>query len=267
MARAASDRHRTRRAIALVTLAIPLAAIVVTMAVAAVTTQVTIKASISPSRLGPPSHPTPVKATLEVRMTADPALHQPPTLDKAMIYLPHHVKLYGAFFPSCTVRTLLRRGNAACPKGSQIGSGSATGSVQFGTIRATVGMALFNGPGGKTVIAHIQAFNPLLIDRAVVTKIEPQHGRYAYKITISIPHNIQEILPGWFTGVEHLKVTVGATRTVQVHGRGVTHGWAEAWCPKGQIVPIHSVFTFISDGVHPRSDPAIVDAIPAHSCS
>jgi hypothetical protein len=262
----AKGKRRTRRWITLGLIAVAVTAIGAATTMAAVTTHVTIKARISPNKLRPASHPTPIKVTVQVNMTDDPALNQPPTLDKAIVYFPQGTKQYGNLFPSCSAAILDSRGDSACPKGSKVGSGTASGSIQLGTIHETLQITIFNGPHGKSVLSHVQGFNPLLINQTVVSPLVPQHGKFAYKLTVPLPPNLQQINPGQFSGVNTFKVTVGATRTVRVHGKKVTHGWAEDWCPKSRKYPVHAVFTFISDGIHPASDPTTADTNIPFSC-
>jgi hypothetical protein len=244
-------KRRARRWIVLGTLIAAVAAVVASTAFAAVTTKITIKASISPKKVGTPRHPVPITLTTEVDMTNDPAAKQPPTLDKAIVFFPKDAIQNGNLFPSCSAKILNGPGDNRCPKGSKIGSGFANGTIQFGTINERVSITMFNGAKGKLVLFHVQGFNPLLINQTVEAKLQKLHGgNYGYKLTFPLPHNLQEVGPGQFAGVNKFFVKVGAT--IKSHGK--KRGYLETiGCPKNTT--IQGTFSFISDGVNPVSDP------------
>ncbi len=222
----------------------------VSVAAAPVATPVVrIRGSISPNRGLVPG--TPLSFTLDTLFTT-----RPPGADlvlQRLDYLfPHGTVVNGRLFPSCTVATIERAHGrlGACPPGSKIGGGIATGTaVQLG-VTADAVVTLFNGPGGRSITMNATITTPALID---VTFSAPfvtlHHGRWADRLSIVLPDSLRSVLGGDVT-TSKIDVTTGATRLVH----GVRRGYIEALhCPPSGRAPIHGDFAF-SQGATASAD-------------
>lgn len=161
----------------------------------------------------------------------------------------------GNLFPSCSVATLRAAHNrlSACPRGSKIGSGKATGTaVDIGVTSSGV-LTLFNGPGGKSITFNVNITTPALINDTFSAPLKKISGKYGYSLSSPIPTDLQNILDGPII-VRSIDVTTGLTRMV----RGVKRGYIEAYkCPRSGKAPIHSDF-FFSQGATSSADTNIL---------
>jgi hypothetical protein len=175
-----------------------------------------------------------------------------PTITKSVIFLSQGAVENGRLFPSCSAAQLKRHHNAlsACPKGSKIGSGFITATaVQLG-VSANATATMFNGPGGRSIVFNFHATVPADINDSLDAPLVRLHGRYGYKLTLTIPHDLQEILDGVFVSVQKFHfVTQGF---VKVHGR--KRAFIEGRkCPKNGKAPVHADFSFL-DGTTASAD-------------
>ena len=132
------------------------------------------------------------------------------TIQKAVIFFPDHAGTNGALFPSCSAEQIERfRGNLRrCPRGSKIGSGTVTAqALQLG-ITATGRVALFNGPGGRSIMFNIRTLLPAYINESIDAPLTQLHGRYGEKLTLVVPQSLQEILSGVFVAVKDFDVSL-----------------------------------------------------------
>lgn len=162
------------------------------------------------------------------------------TIQQAVVYFPDHAGTNGRFFPSCSARQIERwRGNVRrCPKGSELGSGTVTAqALQLG-ISATGRVRMFNSHRGRSITFNIQTLLPAYINKSIDAPITQLHGKYGEKLTLVVPHSLQEIISGVFVGVQDFDVTLtGAVRT-----HGVTIPFLKARrCPRRAM---HGVFDF-----------------------
>jgi hypothetical protein len=162
------------------------------------------------------------------------------TIQKAVVFFPDHAGTNGRLFPSCSAAQIERvNGNVGrCPEGSKIGSGTVTAqALQLG-VTATGRVTMFNSQHGKSITFNIQTSLPAYINESLDAPIVQLHGIYGEKLTLVVPHSLQEILSGVFVGVQKFDVTIGSA--VRVHG--VDHSFLRArTCPKRAV---HGVFDF-----------------------
>jgi hypothetical protein len=132
------------------------ALVVTSVAFAAATTTLEVKAT--PNKASKSKKKlTPIRLTINTAF-ADPGAVQPPPLRKVTIRFNEGGTYNGKLFPKCKFSALQAKGPSACPKGSKIGSGTATASAQPAittVINATV--AVFNGEpkgGVPTVLLY-----------------------------------------------------------------------------------------------------------------
>lgn len=191
--------------------------------------------------------PQTLSLTIDARFSTDGAPDElPGTVSKAVIYFPHGPRVNGRLFPSCDPRRLQRLHGAtrACPRGSRLGGGSALGaSPQFGIgVRERLQVDLYNGKSGRSIIFFLRGLNPVLISGMIVAPFDTLHGgRWGYRLTMNVPHNLQEIASGIFASLLDFRVRTGGS---VVRG-GHRYGYIEALaCPPGALVPVRGVFSF-----------------------
>lgn len=167
-------------------------------------------------------------------------------LDRVVVKFPSGVGApHGELFPSCSVATLVRARNrlSACPRGSKIGSGIATGTAVDLRVTSSGKLTLFNGPGGRSITFNVSITTPALINKTFSAPLKKTSGRYGYTLTNVIPTELQNILDGPIV-VRSIDVRTGLTRVV----RGVRRGYIEAFkCPRSGKAPIHADFAFNTD--------------------
>jgi hypothetical protein len=134
----------------LIAIGLPVAALLIVTAVAfgAVTSELQVVPR--PNKASTKKKLRPI--TLEINVsTNDPAATQPPPLKRVQIRFNKGGTFNGKLFPKCSFSKLQAQGPKACPKGSKIGTGSATASAKpiIDLVNATV--TVFNGEpkGGK----------------------------------------------------------------------------------------------------------------------
>ncbi|HZV75571.1 MAG TPA: hypothetical protein VFF79_17815 [Conexibacter sp.] len=212
-----------------------------------------IRASVSPNHLVrglTNAHGMPI--TLKVAIDITHPAGSRYQLQRVIFKFPNGVgKPNGNLFPSCSAATLLRAHNrlSACPRGSLVGRGRATGTAVDIGVTSSGALTLFNGPGGKSIVFNVNIITPALINDTFTAPLQKTSGRFGYVLTNPIPTDLQNILDGPII-VRHIDVTTGLTRVV----RGVRRGYIEAFkCPKSHKAPVHADF-FFSQGATSSAD-------------
>ena len=229
------------------TFAATLVAVLTTAGAAGARTLVQLTGTATPAISAFTLKPQTLSLTIDARFWTDgPADELPGTVAKAVIYFPHGPRVNGRLFPSCDPRHLLRLRGAsrACPRGSRLGGGTALGaSPQFGIgVRERLSVDLYNGKGGRSIIFFLRGLNPVLISGMIVARFDAlRGGRWGYRLTMNVPHNLQEIASGIFASLLDFRVRTGGS---VVRG-GHRYGYIEALaCPPGALVPVRGVFSF-----------------------
>jgi len=227
-------------------------AVVVAMVLAAATgtagarTVVTLSGVATPPIGAFTLTPQTLSLTIDARFSNDVAGELPGTVARAVVYFPHGPRVNGRLFPSCDPQRLRRLHGAsrACPRGSRLGGGTALGaSPQFGIgVRERLKVDLYNGKGGRSIIFALRGLNPVLISGMIVAPFQTLHGgRWGYRLTIPVPHDLQEIASGIFASLLDFRVTTGGSVRVNGHRYGFIEALA---CPPGALVPVRGVFSF-----------------------
>lgn len=207
----------------------------------------TLSASISPNKAqNPPLNGKGTPITLKV----DTKFQQPSGTTfvlKSLTYqFPKGAVVNGKSFPVCTAAKILAAHGSlkACPKGSKIGSGVATGTAVAldPPITSTGTLSLFNGPGGKSVTMNVNIVRPAAINATFSSPLKKTSGKFGYKSTVNIPASLQSILDGPIV-VRRIQFSIGATTTIGGKKRGYVEANASA-CPKSGKVPIRGDFFF-----------------------
>jgi hypothetical protein len=177
---------------------------------------VTLTGSETPGHL-PIAPGTPLTVHLHVRFSSNPPGGDF-VLQGVDFNFHSDAHLNGALFPSCSA-SRLRYHNGdlhVCPKGSQIGGGSAAGrAVELG-ISASGKLTMFNGPGGKSITLNFSLVQPAQINATWSDPIVSQPDKHTILIKERDPVELQSVLGGDID-VTRIDLNVGATRIV--HGK------------------------------------------------
>jgi hypothetical protein len=227
---------------ALTSLALTALAVLALAATASGATEVSFDGHVTPVIREVPKRPLPMRLRIVLRLSGDEQNGLPPTLERSVVHFPYGSALNGRLFPSCDPNTINRRGPRACPPGSSVGRGHATGVGV--DVRQRLAVELFNGRGGRSVIFHLRGSNPLRVNTAFTAPLRRlRGGRWNFELTVDVPENLKVVAGVELSLVEFVS-TVHATRRV----RGRRRGYIEAWsCPPGARVPLRGRFLFIND--------------------
>jgi hypothetical protein len=182
-----------RKGIVLVSVLVLSALVAVSVALAAVTTTLEVKAT--PNKASKSKKKlTPIRLTINVAFS-DPAAPQPPYLKKVVIRFNEGGTYNGKLFPKCKKSALDARGPGGCPKGSKIGKGTATASAQPVIPLVNAKLTIFNGElkgGVPTVLIYAvpDISSPLSIEGTVKkgSKVScGDGGKCDYVLTFSVP--------------------------------------------------------------------------------
>lgn len=205
---------------------------------AAAPTAVTVDAHITPVIRAFTTHTTPSKLTVNLKFATTDGSQYTAALTQAVLNFSYGAHLNGALFPSCAAITI--QSHKACPKGSQIGTGTGLGSLA--DAQEPVTLTLFNGPKGKSITFEIKGQSPAVFDVIFDAPLKTfSGGLYNYGLTVPVPAVLQRIA-GVDVSLDHLDVTVGATRMVKGHKRGYIETLI---CPPGALVPLGATFSFL----------------------
>jgi hypothetical protein len=202
---------------------------------------VRLSATVRPGRLPIPNG-TPLTLTLDIRFASVPAGGNF-VLQGAELLFGRGARLNTGLFPSCSAATLnAAHGRlSACPRGSKIGHGWASGTAVAIGISSRAKITVFNGPGGRSLTMNVSVVNPALINETLTHPFTRLRGggRYTTKLSATLPEELQRVLDGDIV-VSRILITTGATRMVH----GVRRGYFEALnCPRAGS-PIHGDFRF-----------------------
>jgi hypothetical protein len=193
---------------------------------------VTMTGSETPGHL-PIAPGTPLGVHLHIRFSSNP-----PGGDFVLLgddfRFHSDARINGALFPSCSASRLrAANGNLrVCPKGSQIGGGSAAGRAVALNLTAGGKLTMFNGPGGKSVTLNFSLVQPAFINATWSDPIIVSRARHTILIRERDPVELQSVLGG-DVDVTRIDLNVGATRIVN----GRRRGWVEAGrCHGGSVV-------------------------------
>jgi hypothetical protein len=125
-------------------------ALLVGAAVAVAANTVTLEVKALPNKASTKKKLRPIRLAINVGIN-DPAASQPTPLKQVIIRFNKGGTFNGKLFPKCKKSALIARGEKGCPRGSKVGSGTATASAKpiLDNVNATV--TIFNGEplGGK----------------------------------------------------------------------------------------------------------------------
>jgi len=173
----------------------------------AVTPTTAMKASVSPTKKGTKTHPANVK--LSVELITQPNPNDPGFATKSnVVHFDKNLKFGGKYLKSCSA-TQVQSDNTKCPKGSKVGSGSATGTALGLTEALTV--TAYNGPTGNKLELLVDGQAPLQIHSVIEGKLKSDSGKFGQKLVVAIPEALQQPAPGAFATLTDFKTAVKGT--------------------------------------------------------
>lgn len=198
--------------ILLVTVTAVLAALVLPASALAVQSVQKFTASASPSRAGTTAKPQAV--ALKIRAYFDDIA---PDLDRQVQFATVNAKVYlsrngitnNTRFPSCTPARILMD-EKLCPAGSRVGTGTGRG-IGLGLDEA-IRVQIFNAAKGKGATMLIVGDSPLIIREVVIGTLTTlkYNSRYRYRLSFTIPRNLQSPAPGVIAAVKDFQTTIAA---------------------------------------------------------
>jgi hypothetical protein len=168
---------------------------------------------VTPNKGGTKTKPK--NAKLSVAFTVNKESHK--TLSSITYFVPANVKLSGKGFPYCPSTKINAQGEAKCPKGSKIGSGTATAVLGPQQTPLNFTVNVYAGSKSEIAVALKGAVN--IAFKAPITSTSAPYGQ---KIAVAIPASVQSPAPGLYSYVTSVNTTIGGkfvkTVTKRVHG-------------------------------------------------
>lgn len=176
----------------------------------------TMEVVVNPPSAGTPSKPKTVGITMRL-VTSDTDGYVPDVARHDDIYLDRGLRTNARYFRSCTLAILndQQRGPDRCPRGSQVGTGTAT-AYAYGcgrkvrpneAIRADVAIRLFNGPRGRTLLAHLRSASPQF-QQAFPVQYQRASSPFGIKLNFDIPQNIQQPVAGFCAALVDTQLSI-----------------------------------------------------------
>jgi hypothetical protein len=229
------------RKLIVVALAVLASLIAAAVAFGAATTTLVVKAS--PSKASTKKKLTPIALTVNVSF-GDPALPQPPPLQRVVIRIQKGGTYNGKLFPKCTKAKLDTKGRKGCPKGSYIGKGSATASAKPIIDLVNAKVYLYNGPvvgGSPTILLYSipDISSPITVSGSVVKKPAAScangQGKCDYNIVFDVPDipTLPNAPPASVLSVNTTTFKTFIKKKKKVHGKKRTVKIPLVAAPKG----------------------------------
>jgi opacity protein-like surface antigen len=166
-----------------------------------------LKASVSPSKKGTVKKPK--NAKLSIQLITQPKPGDASFATKStVVHFDKNLKFGGKYLKSCTAAQV-QADNTACPKGSQVGTGSATGTALGLAEQLTV--TAYNGPGGNKLELLVDGSSPLTIHSVIEGKLAADKGKFGSKLVVAIPESLQQPAPGAYATLTDFKTVVKGT--------------------------------------------------------
>jgi hypothetical protein len=192
---------------------------------------------VTPNVAGTPARPQGVHLDVRIKIGI-PADYNPPLVNEIDVWFPRGGLFNGDKYPTCSVRTMDVSGPSGCTKDSIMGYGG--GTARADTTFTYPQITVVNG-GQHVVYFYTVLNNPARVQEPVPGIITKLRGRWAYKLHVVIPRNLQ-IVAGVPIVLQTLHIAAG---------RG---DWLSTiWCPRsrewdwqalaifsnGQTIPTH----------------------------
>jgi hypothetical protein len=175
----------------------------------AVNPDLTISASVSPTKHGTKKKPK--KTKLVVKLTTEGTASEPNgsfAATKTVVHLGNELQFNGKAFPTCTNQQVTAD-DTQCPKASKVGFGKATGNAL--NLDEHLNVTAYNGPGGnKLELLLVSTDGPLPIHQALEGVLSSDSAPYGKKLTVNIPPSLVSPVSGVFATLRQFDTTINA---------------------------------------------------------
>jgi hypothetical protein len=176
----------------------------------AVNPDITMTASVSPTKHGTKKKPK--KTKLVVTLTTTPVAGETPfAASRTVVHLPKELVFNGKAFKSCSKQQAFDD-DSKCPAKSRVGSGSAVGTSRALGVTENLSVKVFNGPGGNKLELLLQSApgSPVDIHAVLEGLLQKDSGKYGKKLIVDIPQDLQTPAPNTYATLEYFKTTINA---------------------------------------------------------
>jgi hypothetical protein len=172
----------------------------------AVDPEISVTASVTPTKHGTKQKPKKVKLIVKLKTVQKPG--DPPFAANAtIVHLAKELVFNGKALKSCA-KAQVQADDTKCPKGSKVGQGVAAGTALGLTENLTV--TAYNGPGGNKLELLVDGQTPLQIHSVIEGLLQSDSGAYGKKLVVAIPENLQQPAPGAYATLEQFDTTINA---------------------------------------------------------
>jgi hypothetical protein len=178
-----------------------LAALAVASVAVAADSDVTATTKITPSKAGTKKKPKSVKITTFIKNNVEGT-----TAKTIEIDFPKTVKISGKGLTACKLSAIQTGGPSACPAKSKAGTGLSHAVVGPDRVPLNFDVTAFVG-GNNLVIFYIKQQGGT-VSKALQGKISKASGKYAQKLVITIPPDLQQPAPGLYAALTDLTSTL-----------------------------------------------------------
>jgi len=210
------------------TLAMALVAMLALVAVAAAQTPpaepiIQVTGKISPDSGGTKKKPK--NAQLKIAFTVNKESQK--TVKTITYFVPKNVKLSGKGFRYCSADKVNAGGDAACPKGSLVGKGTATAVAgpNFAPLAFTVNVYAASKDELTLALQQVDPNTgaPAALNIAFAGPITSAGTPFGQKITVAVPERVQMPAPNFYAYITGVETTIGGkitkTKIVKKHGK------------------------------------------------
>jgi hypothetical protein len=146
----------------------------------------TMTVKVKPAQAGSKKKPRGVSLDITTLLsTRDGSKASPAT--RTVVSFAKGFKFNSAKFPTCNQTSLEQNGPQACPKGSQVGKGSAIVDARPLITQPINGTTLGFNAKGNTILLYTVVTNPITISTTLVGKLKKASGKYGTKLDVTIP--------------------------------------------------------------------------------
>jgi len=221
----------------------------------AATTTSTVTGTIKPSKTGTVKKPVGTSLFTQVATTNDDGTQPPPVRTTILTYS-KEFEFYGENFPTCSKALLDAQGPTACPKGSQVGTGSSDALLGAAPIK-NIKVTAFNGGGNsKSGSGKIELYVGAPLQKTIegVEKGKPGKPK---TLTFSVPKEAINPVGNTYSSITRF----GATIVAKGKKSGKNVNYVETTgCPKGGS-PLSATFIFATKSEFPTMPDSLVSPI------
>ncbi len=173
----------------------------------AVSPNLSMDASISPTKHGTKKKPRNVRLTVKLHTAAGPS-DGPFATSKTVVHLDKSLVFNGKALKTCS-QALVQQDNTRCPKGSKVGTGFAHAVAAGAPEDLTV--TAYNGPGGNKLELLVLGSTPLVVHGTIEGKLVKDKGKYGNKLLVNVPSNLQQPVQGLYATLQEFDTILKGT--------------------------------------------------------